>query len=369
MDAVLSEDAIRRIRLRSQQLEPRNESRDVASIVARVFGIQAQEVSAANIGIQARSRGLTIRDIDQSRFSSRSIIRTWCMRGTLHYLASEDVFWLLSLCGSTFVSRSRKRLNDLGFNDNLAETAIEIILDSVKKHGPQTRTEIIETLLNHGISFDRKGQAPYHLIRRAALLGHIYEAAPKGKEEAFGLLGDWVDLKPLEKENSMLHALAHRYLSAYQPATIEDLSSWSKLPMRRLRKAWATLDPITTEVTSGKNPMKMLTKDLELERGNERPSVRLLPAFDNYLLGYSNRKHAVSNEDEPRIWPGGGIIRPTVIYDGRVIATWKFGRHKKRSFVLITPFDTIHPDINYLLGVEVNELSRFLGKDYNYENI
>jgi hypothetical protein len=291
------------------------------------------------------------------------------MRGTLHYLSSEDVSWLLSLCGSTFVSRSRKRLNDLGFNDNLAETAIEIILDSVKKHGPQTRAEIIETLLNHGMTFDRNGQAPYHLIRRAALLGHICEVVPKGKEEAFGSLDDWVALKPLEKENSMLHALALRYLSAYQPATIEDLSSWSKLPMRRLRKAWATLDPMTTEVTSGKNPMKMLTKDLELECGNERPSVRLLPAFDNYLLGYSNREHAVSNEDESKVWPGGGIIRPTVIYDGRVIATWKFGRRKKDLSIFITPFNTIHPDIDSLLEIEVDELSRFFGKQHKYEYI
>jgi hypothetical protein len=289
------------------------------------------------------------------------------MRGTLHYLSSEDVTWLLTLCGSTFVSRSRKRLNDLGFNDNLAERAIGIILESIKKHGPQTRAEIIETLRNHGMTFDMKGQAPYHLIRRAALLGHICEVSPKGQEEAFGILGDWVDLKPPKKQNSILHTFALRYLSAYQPATIEDLSSWSKLPMRTLRKAWATLDPITTEITSGKKPMKMLTKDLKSERGNERPSVRFLPAFDNYLLGYSNRNHAVSNENEPRVWPGGGIIRPTVIYDGWVIATWKFGRRKKQPFVLITPLGTIHPHIDSLLRVEVDELSRFLGKDFNYE--
>jgi hypothetical protein len=290
------------------------------------------------------------------------------MRGTLHYLSSEDVPLLLSLCGGTFVSRSRKRLDDLGFDDILAERATGIILESLKKLGPQTRAEIIETLLNHGLIFDKKGQAPYHLIRRAALLGHICEVSPEGQEEAYGILDDWINIKPPENQKSMLHTLALRYLSAYQPASLEDLQSWSKLPMRGLRKAWATLDPITTEVTSGNDPMKMLTKDLESVRDNERPSVRLLPAFDNYLLGYSNRKHAVSNEDEPKIWPGGGIIHPTVIYDGRAIATWKFGRHKKRPSVLITPFDSIHPDIDYLLGIEVDELGRFLGMDFIHEN-
>ena len=369
MDIILSEDAIRRIRLRSQQLEPRNESRDVASIVARVFGIQAQEVSAANIGIQARSIGLTIKDIDQSRFSSQSIIRTWCMRGTLHYLSSEDATWLLSLCGPTFISRSRKRLKDLGFDDNLAETAIEIILDSIKKHGPQTRAEIIETLLNEGYSFDRKGQAPYHLIRRAALLGYICEVAPKEQEEAFGILGNWVDVKPVEDQNSLIHTLALRYLSSYQPATIEDLSAWSKLPMKILRKAWATLDSMTTAITNSRSPMKILTKDIEIERSNDSPSLRLLPAFDNYLLGYSTRTHAVSSEDEPRVWPGGGIIRPTVIYDGRVIATWKFGRRKKRPLILISPLDEIRSDCTSQLEIEMDELSRFFGGHYSYDYV
>ncbi|MFE3809506.1 DNA glycosylase AlkZ-like family protein, partial [Streptomyces sp. NPDC059131] len=57
-----------------------------------------------------------------------------------------------------------------------------------------------------------------------------------------------------------------------------------------------------------------------------RNDVRLLPAYDGFLLGYRSRAFAVPDGFERQVWPGGGQIRPTVIADGLAVATWSRGR-------------------------------------------
>jgi hypothetical protein len=65
------------------------------------------------------------------------------------------------------------------------------------------------------------------------------------------------------------------------------------------------------------------------------PSAHLLPAFDEYLVGYKDREAVLDPEDVKRINPGGGILNPTIIIDGRVVGTWK--RILKKGSVVITP--------------------------------
>ncbi|MHA1906899.1 MAG: winged helix DNA-binding domain-containing protein [Candidatus Thorarchaeota archaeon] len=367
MEYTFSSSDIRRMRLRSQLLEPRFASNDVAEIVAKVFGIQAQDNSAAQIGIFARSRGLNVEDVKACLYLTRSIVRTWCMRGTLHYLTAKDVPWLLFLFGPTFVTRGRNRLKQLGFDDLLADRAVELIQENIRKYGSQTRLEVSNTLANAGFSFDPKGQAPYHLIRRASLLGNICEVTPKENKEAYGLLHEWMDIDVHLDRKSALRILASRYLSAYQPASLKDFSTWSKLPMKDLRTAWVAIEPFTTTITDGNETMKILTKDMPDGLEHEESYVNLLPAFDSFMLGYSNRSHTISKQNENQIWPGGGIIRPTVIHDGKVVATWKIRRKGEQSVILIDPIGTPLSEIESLLIVEIHRMGNFLGTTLDYE--
>jgi winged helix DNA-binding protein len=49
---------------------------------------------------------------------SARLVRTWCMRGTLHLVAPEDFEWLLSLLGPLFVRADRRRLAQLGLDED-----------------------------------------------------------------------------------------------------------------------------------------------------------------------------------------------------------------------------------------------------------
>jgi hypothetical protein len=91
--------------------------------------------------------------------------------------------------------------------------------------------------------------------------------------------------------------------------------------------------------------------------------VRLLGAFDDWLLGWAGREDIVDAAHERRVWPGGGILRPVVIADGRVVATWALDRRRARAVVRVAPFGTLPEGVE----AEVADLGRFLGEDLALE--
>ena len=107
------------LRLRAQRLHPEaaREATNVAHLVRDLCGLQAQDLSAATLAVRPRSSGLTASDVERARLEERTIVRTWCMRGTLHLVAADDLGWLLPLLGPVFVRKSQRRYDQLGLNE------------------------------------------------------------------------------------------------------------------------------------------------------------------------------------------------------------------------------------------------------------
>jgi hypothetical protein len=65
------------------------------------------------------------------------------------------------------------------------------------------------------------------------------------------------------------------------------------------------------------------------------PVIRLLPSFDTYLLGYKSRDLAVPAAHAKKVWPGGGIVRPTVVANGLAVGTWR----RAGARIAVEPFE------------------------------
>src|SRR3712207_2888613 len=89
----LSEDQVHTLRLRAQRLTPLKvpEGSSVVSVVRDIFGIQAQDALADMLSMRVRSAGLLAADVDRALVQERSIVRTWAMRGTLHFIPADDL--------------------------------------------------------------------------------------------------------------------------------------------------------------------------------------------------------------------------------------------------------------------------------------
>src|ERR1700694_5800921 len=101
---MLSAADVRGLRVRAQRLDSRRPAAAVEDVVRDVFALQAQDDMAATLGIWTRGDGLTIADVARARAQDRSVVRLWCLRGTLHLVAAEDVRWLLDLLRPGYVN-------------------------------------------------------------------------------------------------------------------------------------------------------------------------------------------------------------------------------------------------------------------------
>jgi hypothetical protein len=364
MAITLRDEQARWLRTRAQRLDPRSQNpRDtVASIVHDVGGLQAQEPAAATLGVRVRSARLVATDVDRARSDGRSVVRTWCMRGTLHLVAAEDLGWLLALLGPLFMRASRRRRVELGLDDESCTRGVHALQDLLADRGPLTRAEIVEQLAPQGIRLI--GQAAPHLLAYAALAGVICLGPDRGRDFTYVLLEDWVRPSPVRSREAALGELARRHLAAFGPSGPEDLASWSGLPMGDARAAWGLVANGCVEVSVAGRPAWMRASRIDWidARPAPTPVVRLLPGFDAYLLGHRSRELVVAPNYAKRVNAGGGIVHPTLLIDGRVEGTWRSRRRRSALDVIVEPFEPLLPEVQTGLEVEIEDLGRFLGQ-------
>jgi hypothetical protein len=351
------------IRARAQRL-----TRDTAlrarpaTILREVGGLQAQLWSAAMLGMRARSTGLRAGTVKRALNDERSIVRTWLMRGTLHVVAAEDVRWLLHLLGPVFVRAASARHRQLGLNDDLKKRGVAAIQKILSEDGPLTRYELVDRLRTRRVLLDPKTQAPIHLIGLAAVQGVLCLGPDRDDgESTYVLLDDWVPKEPVPSRETALAELARRYVGAYGPATIDDLSAWSGLPMSDARSAIAGARAGLAEVMVQGLLGFVLKQRLRLEAQPTKPEVRLLPAFDTSLLAYRRRDLAVPVALQRRLQRGGGWLHPAVVVNGRAVAAWSLRKSGGRGGqVTVERFAPISPPVRLGIQTEVDDIGRFL---------
>lgn len=237
----LPPEGVRLLRARAQALAGGVREDGVAAVVRRVFAVQAQDAVAAELGIRARGRGITRQAVRAAYEDERSIVRGWYLRGTLHTVPAEDARWLPALLGPGTLAATARRYGQLGLDEDLRRRSDALLRKELAAHGPLTRAELTQALA--GIGVPAQGQAPFHLIRHAALRGILCHGPQRAGEATYVLLDDWLPPagEPQPAGEAALAELARRYLAAHAPAGPEDFAVWSGLPVSRARGAWRAL--------------------------------------------------------------------------------------------------------------------------------
>jgi hypothetical protein len=321
-----------------------------AQVAASAVGLQAQDVNAARLGVRARASGIDEAAVIKACEVERGVVRTWLMRATVHLVAAEDVRWMVALFGPMIERRFRNvRWRQLGIDEPLIDKATEPVREVLK--GRQlTRHEIAAELTEHGIRLAQDGQAATHLLLALSCRGLTCRAGDRGRESTFALLDEWVASSPAPSDP--LPELARRYFRAFGPATAADFTTWSGLPSGAAIKA--IRDELTEVEFDGRRGWTL---------GPVEPTTgfRLLPMFDNYLIGYRDRTAMLDPSLHARVYVGG-IIKATVVRDGRVIGIWRLEKSGRSTTIRITPFEPIRRRQHNDLERERADIERFLGR-------
>jgi hypothetical protein len=381
----LTEAGLRRARARAQGIDGRvtePPSPAPPAVLRATVGVQAQEDRAAALAVRVRAPGATAAGVAACLDAGEAVV-TWTLRGTRHLHAVEDVRPLLALLAPGHVT-APGRAAALGIDGAVGEAA-QRALRRALAGGPLGRAAVKELLAPVGV--DPSGQAPVHVIRRAALEGALVVLS--GAEERYVALDDvvpppgpaWPPPLPRSSSSSSSYPglggrydldavaaeLARRHLRAFGPVAVEDLAAWAGLPRGRARAAWRAIAGELAEVATPIGPRWVLAADLAGVRAaaDAAPAgCHLLPAFDGLLLGYADRRGLVPDARARRVNAGGGLVRPTVLVDGAVVGTWRLRPAPARSgapaAVEVAPFAPGAVAVP-ALQAEVDDVGRFLG--------
>lgn len=298
-----------------------------ADVARRMLAVQAQDFAAGCWALALRtarpSRGAVLADLDAGR-----MVRSWPMCGTLHFVPPEDLRWMLSVTTDRMIAGLARRHRDLELADADFVRARDAIETALAGGGAVGRADAMALWEAAGIS--TAGQRGYHLIYYLAQTGVVCWGPTHRNQQALVLLDEWAPRtrsRELHPDEAVAEYL-RRYLAGHGPATLKDFVWWTKGTVARAKVAVAVLgDELTTiDVDGVEYLVGAELADRTAHTGPssaERSAVDLLPAFDEYLLGYQDRAPVIDDEDFERVVPGkNGIFSPVLVSRGRVSGTW-----------------------------------------------
>ena len=310
-------DEVARLRLANQGIGV-NRFENAVDVVRRFGAVQAQDYLGSLWALGLRLPGVTEASVERA-VADRSIVRTWPLRGTLHFVAAEDVRWFLDLSGARTVARAAGRYRQLGLDEATFAKSRRVIARALEGGRQLTRAELADALERKGVATD--GQRLIHLLNRSALEGLTCYAARRGKQFTFALLDEWAPPSKRLSRGEALAELAGRYFRSHGPATLEDFVWWSGLKTADARAGLEAVRPrLEREVIDGR--IHWLSSSTPVV-GEGKSVAHLLPAFDEYTVAYKDRG-AVLHPSHTR-WPDAAtaVLGPTVILDGRAVGNWK----------------------------------------------
>lgn len=347
---------IARRRLHQQSIAPAAGTSPEA-VVARLGAMQAQDYLGALWAIGLRQPQATEAGVEAA-IAAGKIVRTWPVRGTLHFVAAADVRWMLALQAPRMVAKTAHRQRQLKLDEATLTRSEAVITQALRDGQRLTRPEILAALEQAGIS--TAGQRGYHLLRRAACHGLICFGPRQGKQETFVRLDDWLPDSPTLSREEALAELARRYFTGHGPATLADFIGWSGLTTAEAR---AGLERVEAELASADvDGLSYWHAPTAPPADIASTTAWLLPAFDEYLLGYRERQAVLDPKFATRIVPGGnGMFKPMIVIDGRVVGTWQRTLRKTKVLLKLDPFERLSPPQRDAVAIAAEPYGRFLG--------
>jgi hypothetical protein len=306
---------------------------------------QAQDYAGALTSVALRTRARTRADVETA-INAGQIVRSWPMRGTLHFVAAEDLGWMLNLTADRLIVGAARRREQLELDLPTIERARELAVSELSGRRRLRREALVAIWEKAGLL--GLPQRSYHIIWHLAQTGTLCFGPIDGGQQCVVLLDEWVrEPRRLDRDEA-LGEWALRYFRSHGPATAKDFAWWTKLVAADVKAGLAIAKPhLEKTVVDGVDHYLDPATPATLEAGKTAArGVFLLPGFDEYVLGYQDRGASLSPEYAQRVVPGSnGMFLSTVVSNGEIVGTWKrAGSGSKRS-ILAAPFDAFTPTV------------------------
>ena len=235
------------IRLQNQHLLRRSVD-DPRAMVGWLGAVQSQDYAGALWGLALRLRGASLQSL-QCAFERGEIVRTHVLRPTWHFVAPEDIRWMLALTGQRIRRSMATRERDLGMDASLVSGSIDAIARALEGGRALTRPELGVALSEAGIDWRGDGSLLAHLATAAELAGIVCSGPLKGARHTYAMLDERVPPAAVPGRDEAVIELVRRYFSSHGPATLNDFAWWSGLTVGDARLGLTALGTRFTSQT------------------------------------------------------------------------------------------------------------------------
>ena len=290
----------------------------VAEAVRSVLALQAQEPAAPYLALWNRIEGFDANDLDRA-LADGAIVKASLFRFTLHAVDAGDLGWARAAMQS--------RVRDAGYHDFLdgigltAERVVEILerlsTVMVEPHGGADMERVLA-------EFVPEAGDPARLWSALRVVG-AFRNAPTTDPWSFGRRPAFLPCTvAADDEPAATAELVRRYLIAFGPATVADLSQFTILKRSALREVVESMADVVA--VAGPDGAQLV----DVNGGGPRPEAematlppRLLGMWDSVLLAYADRSRVIPDEHRQHVIRRNGDVLPTVLVDGLVRGVWR----------------------------------------------
>ena len=350
----LTARALNRATLGRQMLLER-ETLGLKEALHRMVALQAQQPASPYLALWNRLEGFDPTDLDTA-FNDRSIVKSTMMRITLHAALAGDYPTFREATDPTIrAARLRdRRFKASGLSEEEADALVPEILAAAEE--PLSAEELLAWLETRLDEQTHKG-AWWGLRQYTPLL-----RAPTGEEWSFGTRISYVAppkrpaLADPDVSAASLQQLILRYLAAFGPASVADVSQFTMIQRGRVRAALKGLDAETKRL-EGPGGEELFDIPDGLLPDEETPAPpRLLGMWDNILLSYFVRDRIIPPEYRKLVIRINGDTLPTLLVDGYVAGLWR----AVEGGIEATAFHDLPDDVWEGLESEARTLTAFL---------
>jgi len=354
-------------RLSQQCLSPRLERHDYVKAVARIGGIQAQVMSAAELALWARVDGLSQKDVQSALWQDRTLVKTWAMRGTLHLISASE-FSLYVAARSLYETRNWTYYFNYYDITQAQYEAFLAATPQVLGREPMTREQFATAVAEH------TGVPELHSLvvakgwgtplKPLAWRGDLCFGPNQGRNVTFvrpsAWIGRWQPVEPY----AALQEIARRYLRVYGPARPEDFALWWELRISLARKLFQSIeDELESVDVEGWRALALRTTLEPMQSLEMSGTVNLVPLFDAYVFGLGRGLELEPLLPKPYqrlIYRPQGWISAAVLVNGYIKGVWQYEFQRLQTVVKVHMFSSPKGQVREGIQADAERLGAFL---------
>ena len=367
-------DEVRARRLARSALVDRVGADRVVEVAHELAGVHAQVQASAELQLANRVEGITRADVRDALWDRRALVKAWTLRGTLHLHPAHDLaLWYAARRAVAGTSRDRPDALE-AWPDPAGVLHPPVSADDVRTIRAAVwdaldgrcmlRAEIAEEVAK------RVGPEPRQRLLSgfAFFFDELCQGPPQGTKVTFVRPDQWIEAWDEADEQDALLEVCRRYLRTYGPARPVDFREWFSsraFTPARAREVFDALRDDVEEVDVEGHRAFVLAGDTAFP--HSPTSLRLLPEYDAYVMGFREREHLVPEAVRERIaahgrgrYEGPAGVR-LVIVDGIARGLWERKKRGNRVDLRVVMAATPTRAERTMLEAEAERVAAFLG--------